>query len=204
MSINSYKNAISSRLRIKSTLAVILLISIISGIRTSFFILRQKNLLIKEHRTRIQALGENLVNNVIDIVLRNDHTTNTLWNGIVRIEEDITDAFITNNEGLITDHRQANIGGTRITIPATIDTISENNWFPTDEKNKLRLFLPIEVKKETYDSTIHTFGNCVFPYFTHDSQEVTFSTKDVDTGLFITVSINIESKKVRRIFDKGI
>ena len=100
MFLSSLKNTVSSRLGIKSVLAVILLISIISCVLSSFFIMRQKTLLTRELKSRIQSLGQNLVYDSRSYLLRNNFPDNKLIHG-VNSEKDILDTSITFSDGVI-------------------------------------------------------------------------------------------------------
>ena len=203
----SLKKTVSSRLGIKSILAVMLLISIISTILTSFFILRQKKLLTNELHTRIQSIARNLAYNSRDYIFTgNTEKLYALAKGI-RQEKDVLEAQIIDCNGKIIAHNNWQLIG-EFNLSAVKDSVSEETWIPFEERHSERVIFPIDIdgkfitrnsdiiysphgKTAVQDSTIFMPGLFIDPSFTRDSQSVTFSSLKYDHGDRVISSINI-------------
>jgi len=207
MLISSIKKTVSSRLGVKSVLAVVLLITAISSILTSFFISRQKKLLTNELHTRVRSISKNLAYNSRDYTFTgNTEKLYALAKGVAQ-EKDVIEAQIIDCNGKIIAHNNWERIG-EFNLSAVKDSVSEETWYPTEINFRERVVIPNDidgkfisrnsdiiysphVKTAVQDSTIFMPGLFILPCFTRDSQSVTFSSIKYDHGNKVISSINI-------------
>jgi len=152
MLLSMLKKAINMRLGTKSTLAVVMLLSAISIILTTFFINRQKSSLMDEMSKRARSLASNMAFNSRLAVLSSD--TRTLRNLIagVKKESDIEEAYIVDLDGLILMHEDTSRVGERVDFAAKLDTLQPQKWIQSQRSDIWRTIALIEFERKAAES----------------------------------------------------
>jgi len=152
MFFSKIKKSASSKLGMKSIIAVILLISIISITLTTYFVIRQKNSYTVELQKRAFSLSSNLAyNSQMSVLSRDIETLQMLLPGLKK-ESDIEEAFITDLNGVILAHHDTLKIGQNILISANTDSLGQGIWIPTDYSNIWRTITPIVIERKTTES----------------------------------------------------
>ena len=212
---------IRSRLAGKLIFVVVILLSTISILLTSFFIMRQKKLLTEELYNRTQSLAQNLTYNSRNHLFSEDNSTiQSLVSG-VKEERDIENVFLTDSEGKILAHTNPAYIGETFIIPANIDPTNRKNWFPTNTTSLQRMIVPIEIDVPIVDNDSTLFSptngkisyydralEFTFPRFTHDSNEVTFTLilRKVGKEVFRVrsiLSVSIENRTLHHLVEQA-
>ncbi|MBN1291590.1 MAG: HAMP domain-containing protein [Candidatus Latescibacteria bacterium] len=199
-------------------MAVVVLISTISTILTFLFIVRQKKILTDELHARVRSIAQNLAYNSRDYILkRNAEQLYALTKGVIQ-EKDIERAQIINSKGKIIGHYDWRTIGEEFSFPVDSDSLSEETWFPSELDNCERVIVPIDIEGKFFhrdsniiyssgtqnadqDSAIFLPCIFIFPCFSHNGQEVTFSSLKYDHGNKIISSINIYNFKHKILVD---
>ncbi len=114
MLLSMLKKAANMRLGTKSILAVVMLLSAISIILTTFFINRQKNSLMEELSKRAHSLASNMAfNSQIAVLSRDTRNMRKLVAGVEK-ESDIEDAYIVDLDGWILAHQDTSRLGEQV------------------------------------------------------------------------------------------
>ena len=152
MLLSMLKKAANMRLGTKSTLAVVMLLSAISIILTTFFINRQKSSLMEEMSKRARSLASNMAFNSSLAVLSND--TRNLRNLIagVKKESDIEDAYFVDLDGWILIHEDTSRVGEQVDFAAELDTLQPQKWIPSQRHDIWRTIAMIEWERKAADS----------------------------------------------------
>lgn len=218
MFFSNIRNSIKSRLGTKSILASILLISAISIILSTFFVSRQKKVLMDELHKRALSLTNSLAyNSQIPLMAQDEETILNFISGMKQ-EEDITDAFITWNTKWIRFHSDTTMVGELAIAPKDIDIdIVRGGWYSSDKKNIKRIVSPVlgfpkrpaemdeillsapeeEDKRDTY---IGYTGRTGFPSFANN-KEISFNYRRYTNSDLH--SIDIETRAISRILING-
>jgi signal transduction histidine kinase len=152
MFLSMLKKAYNMRLGTKSILAVVMLLSAISIILTTFFINRQKSSLMDEMSKRARSLASNMAFNSQMAVLSHDtRTMRTLIAGM-RKESDIEDAYIVDLDGWILAHQDTSRVGEQIGFAAELDTLQPQKWIQRQGRGILRTIALIGFERKAADS----------------------------------------------------
>ena len=152
MSLSMLKKAANMRLGTKSILAVVMLLSAISIILTTFFINRQKSSLMEELSKRARSLASNMAFNSQLPVL--SHDTRTMHNLVAGVEKesDIEDAYIVDLDGWILAHQDTSRLGEQVGFAAELDSLQPRKWIPSRRKDVWRTIVLIEIERKAADS----------------------------------------------------
>jgi signal transduction histidine kinase len=152
MLFNALRKLIGSRLGIKSILAVILLLSMISITLTTFFVSRQKSSLMDELRKRGLSLASNLAfNSQYAVLSRDNRTMQNLLAGVIK-ESDIQRALIVDLAGsVLADCDTLGLGHSYEPL-SDLDTLQPQQWFPTKNQEIWRTITLIEIERKSAGS----------------------------------------------------
>lgn len=152
MFLSMLKKAYNMRLGTKSILAVVMLLSAISIILTTFFINRQKSSLMEELNKRARSLASNMAFNSQYAVL--SHDTRTMHNLVAGVEKesDIEDAYIVDLDGWILAHQDTSRLGEQVGFAAELDSLQLRKWIPSRRKDVWRMIALIEIERKAADS----------------------------------------------------
>jgi len=146
------KKAANMRLGTKSILAVVMLLSAISIILTTFFINRQKSSLMEELSKRAHSLASNMAFNSQYAVLSHDtRNMHKLVAGVEK-ESDIEDAYIVDLDGWILAHQDTSRLGEQVGFAAELDSLQLRKWIPSRRKDVWRIIALIEFERKAADS----------------------------------------------------
>ncbi len=152
MLLSMLKKAANMRLGTKSILAVVMLLSAISIILTTFFINRQKSSLMEELSKRARSLASNMAFNSQYAVLSHDtRTMHKLVAGVEK-ESDIEDAYIVDLDGWILAHQDTSRLGEQVGFAAELDSLQLRKWIPSRRKDVWRMIALIEIERKAADS----------------------------------------------------
>ena len=152
MSLSMLKKAANMRLGTKSILAVVMLLSAISIILTTFFINRQKSSLMEELSKRAHSLASNMAFNSQYAVLSHDtRNMHKLVAGVEK-ESDIEDAYIVDLDGWILAHQDTSRLGEQVGFAAELDSLQLRKWIPSRRKDVWRMIALIEIERKAADS----------------------------------------------------
>jgi len=146
------KKAANMRLGTKSILAVVMLLSAISIILTTFFINRQKSSLMEEMSKRALSLASNMAFNSQLAVLSSDTRNLRKLIAGVKKESDIEDAYIVDLDGWILAHQDTSRLGEQVGFAAELDTLQLQKWIPSQRSDIWRTIALIEIERKTADS----------------------------------------------------
>ncbi len=152
MLLSMLKKAANMRLGTKSILAVVMLLSAISIILTTFFINRQKSSLMEEMSKRALSLASNMAFNSQLAVLSSDTRNLRKLIAGVKKESDIEDAYIVDLDGWILAHQDTSRLGEQVGFAAELDTLQLQKWIPSQRSDIWRTIALIEIERKTADS----------------------------------------------------
>ena len=206
-------HVLRSRLATRLILAVVLLLSAVSIILTTFFITRQEKLLTNELHKRANALTQNLAYNSRQYILLPDRSVIQSFVTGVKEEADINDVYLTNLDGTVLASTDTSQTKKIIPFPVENDLTYKETWIPIDDETK-RVIVPVEVEipfidtdamllPATVDFVTQQYKNLrqisfLQPCFNHTGDEVTFSTSSAAED-FSTLSIMSASISNRRL-----
>ncbi|MBN1294318.1 MAG: hypothetical protein JXB48_20955, partial [Candidatus Latescibacteria bacterium] len=220
MIFNTIIHAIRSRLATRLILAVVLLLSAVSIILTTFFITRQEKLLTKELYKRANALAQNLAYNSRHYLLLPDRSTIQSFVTGVKEEADINNVYLTNLDGTILASTDTSQTKKIIPISAENELTYKEAWISIDDETK-RVIVPVEVAipfidtdamliPASADSITQQYDNLrqitfFHPCFNHTSDEVTFSTTSVaeDYNMFSIMSASLSNRRLRVLIESA-
>jgi len=146
------KKAANMRLGTKSILAVVMLLSAISIILTTFFINRQKSSLMEELSKRAHSLASNMAFNSQYAVFAHDtRNMHKLVAGVEK-ESDIENAYIVDLDGWILAHQDTSRLGEQVGFAAELDSLQLRKWIPSRRKDVWRMIALIEFGRKAADS----------------------------------------------------
>ena len=176
MFLNRVMYAIRSRLAAKLIFVVVLLLTAVSVLLTSFFISRQKSLLTEELYKRTHSLAQNLAYNSRNSVISDDKTViQSLVSG-VKEEPDIENVFLTDSKGTILASTKSPYSSVTISVPTQNESTIHENWFSADTPSLKRVITPITVTTPIVDT------DNVLDYCSKDT--VTFENKNISDVSF--------------------
>jgi signal transduction histidine kinase len=215
MIFSTLVHSIKSRLALKITLYVLLMVCASSIIMTAFFTLRQKNTLDEALFKRVHSLARNLAYNSSNYLFIEDTSLiRSLLNG-VKQEPDIEDIYFADLNGKILFSTDTRNPGKTFSFPKDIDPAHMGKWFPADNSSISRTITPLEIAVPLID-TQHTLTasskgqapfsdetlkeiTFYFPTFSPDSDEVTFSAyirSILSTASLMSVSLKNPSLRL--------
>ena len=220
MFFSSVIKLLQSRLATKLILAVVLLLSIVSILLTSFFITRQKKLLSDELYKRAHALAQNLAYNSRNDLLSKDNSIIQSFADGVQEEPDVENVFLTNLEGCVLAYSDSTIADKTIHLPDKIESNNSEIWTPLSTTFLNRIIVPVEVdvptvdtKKVLYSSSYDTdyqdmkfvsHDSFYFAAFNPNGDEIIHTLQSRYEGNSAIMSIGLKKRNMRMLVFNGV